>query len=488
MEEYVRPEIAGRRRHAYAITEEHAGSDPSVLQTKAVRDGDGWRITGEKWFVTTGDIADYFIVVADAEGHGLTSFLVDKNLAGVAEKRRPRFMHAFVFEHPEFTFDDVRVDDSKILGGLGGGLELTKEWFMDERLLIAARSLGGAERCLDVAFAYAIERRQFGSRIFDYQAVSFQLADCAVELQAARAMTYQVAWEIDRKEVDAKTLHAKSASREAVRVADGEPRRRPLRAGARRPRLHAGEPGRADLPRPPGRPHLGGHRRDPEADRRERARQARARRPVRLAGIRAAGLMSRISLETLRREQLLDAAIGLVASKGYEATTVRDIAAAADVATGTIAYWFASRDDLLRAALVEAARRFGRRLDDALATATTPLEELIAHAEVATPRTPAEIAAQVVWVEFWRQAQRDPELRALHERMYDSWRARIAGTVRDGRRRPGRSGPSTPTTGRAGSWPWPTGSRCTCSCTPARSPPTTWSASRASTSPPHCCA
>ena len=97
------------RRHAYAITEEGAGSDPSVLQTKAVRDGDGWRITGEKWFVTTGDIADYFIVVADAEGHGLTSFLVDKQLDGVAEKRRPRFMHAFVFEHPEFTFDDVRV-------------------------------------------------------------------------------------------------------------------------------------------------------------------------------------------------------------------------------------------------------------------------------------------------------------------------------------------------------------------------------------------
>ena len=110
--------------------------------------------------------------------------------------------------------------------------------------------------------------------------------------------------------------------------------------------------------------------------------------------------MARISLETIRREQLLDAAIGLVAAKGYEATTVRDIAAAADVATGTISYWFASRDDLLRAALVEAARRFGRRLDDALETATSPLEELLVHAEVATPRTPAETAAQVVWVEF----------------------------------------------------------------------------------------
>jgi len=212
VEEYVRPEIAGKRRHAYAITEDGAGSDPSVLQTKAVRDGAGWRISGEKWFVTTGDIADYFIVVADAEGHGLTSFLVDKHLDGVSEKRRPRFMHAFVFEHPEFTFDDVYVDDAKVLGTLGGGLELTKEWFMDERLLIAARSLGGAERCLDVALAYAFEREQFGAPIFDYQGVAFQLADCAVELQAARAMTYQVAWEIDRKQVDPKTLHAKAAS------------------------------------------------------------------------------------------------------------------------------------------------------------------------------------------------------------------------------------------------------------------------------------
>ncbi len=212
VEEYVRPEIAGRRRHAYAITEEGAGSDPSVLETRAVRDGAGWRINGTKWFVTTGDIADYFIVVADAEGHGLTSFLVDKHRDGVSEKRRPRFMHAFVFEHPEFTFDNVYVDDTKILGGLGRGLELTREWFMDERLLIAARSLGGAERCLDTALAYAQERRQFGNLILDYQGVSFPLADCAVELQAARALTYQVAWEIDRKQVDPKTLHAKAAS------------------------------------------------------------------------------------------------------------------------------------------------------------------------------------------------------------------------------------------------------------------------------------
>jgi hypothetical protein len=79
-----------------------------------------------------------------------------------------------------------------------------------DRDLLRARPV--AERCLDVALAFAFEREQFGAPIFDYQGVAFQLADCAVELQAARAMTYQVAWEIDRKQVDPKTLHAKAAS------------------------------------------------------------------------------------------------------------------------------------------------------------------------------------------------------------------------------------------------------------------------------------
>jgi len=142
--------------------------------------------------------------------------------------------------------------------------------------------------------------------------------------------------------------------------------------------------------------------------------------------------MARVSLESIRREQLLDAAIGLVATKGYEATTVRDIAGAADVATGTISYWFSSRDDLLRAALVEAARRFTHRLDSAVEAAATPHDELLAHAAVAAPRTPAETAAQVVWIEFWHQALRDPDLRALLERLYDSWRERLAATVRRG--------------------------------------------------------
>lgn len=225
-EEYLLPEIAMRRWHAYAITEPGAGSDPSRLATRAVRDGTGYRISGEKWFVTVGDIADYLIVVADLEGHGPTSFLVDRDLPGVRELRRPRYTHAFVFEHPEIGFDGVRVAGDKVLGEPGGGLELTKEWFAEERLMIAARCLGGAERCLEEALAYATEREQFGQAIIDYQGVSFPLADSAVELAAARAMTYQVAWEITDGALEAKTVHAKSAavklfaSEVAGRIAD----------------------------------------------------------------------------------------------------------------------------------------------------------------------------------------------------------------------------------------------------------------------------
>jgi alkylation response protein AidB-like acyl-CoA dehydrogenase len=99
-----------------------------------------------------------------------------------------------------------------MLGEVGEGYNLTKEWFMEERLMIAARCLGGAERCLEDAFAYATEREQFGERIIEFQGVSFPLAEAVAEIAAARAVTYQVAWEVTQGTIDPKTLHAKAAS------------------------------------------------------------------------------------------------------------------------------------------------------------------------------------------------------------------------------------------------------------------------------------
>jgi 3-hydroxyacyl-CoA dehydrogenase len=100
----------------------------------------------------------------------------------------------------------------RVLGEVGEGYNLTKEWFMEERLMIAARCLGGAERCLEDAFGYAVEREQFGERIIEFQGVSFPLAEAVSDLAAARAFTYQVAWEVTQGTLDPKTLHAKAAS------------------------------------------------------------------------------------------------------------------------------------------------------------------------------------------------------------------------------------------------------------------------------------
>ena len=111
-DEYLRPACRGERRDAYAITEEGAGSDPSMVTTAAVRDGEGWRITGEKWHVTSGDVADFFLVHAHVNGDRTkpTIFLVDKDLPGVRLVRTPKYMHTFVFEHPTGLTADAASD------------------------------------------------------------------------------------------------------------------------------------------------------------------------------------------------------------------------------------------------------------------------------------------------------------------------------------------------------------------------------------------
>jgi len=209
---YLLPEIRGERRYAYAVTEPNAGSDASRLQTTAERIEGGWRLNGEKWFVTAADVADYLIVVADAEGHGPTAFLIDQGTPGLRETRRPRYMHTFVYEHPEFTFTDVQAAEDAVLGGIGQGYDITRSWFTEERLMIAARTIGAAERALELSREWAVEREQFGAPISSYQLIQGMLADCAVDIAVNRAYTHQVAWEIDRATAeDRKRLHAKAA-------------------------------------------------------------------------------------------------------------------------------------------------------------------------------------------------------------------------------------------------------------------------------------
>jgi len=210
-ERYLIPAIAGNRRDCFAVTEEKAGSDPSLIETVARRDGDGFLLSGEKWFVTVGDVADFLIVQALAgPERAPTLFLIDKDAPGVSVKRTPAYMHTFVFEHPEFVFDDVAVGPDQVLGTIGGGYELTRDWFVEERLMIAARATGAAERALTLASEWANERVQSGAAIASHQLIGAMIADSVCDIALCRTLTHQVAWEADAG-MTRKLLHAKAA-------------------------------------------------------------------------------------------------------------------------------------------------------------------------------------------------------------------------------------------------------------------------------------
>jgi butyryl-CoA dehydrogenase len=225
-ERFLIPAILGTRRDCFAVTEPDAGSDPSRITTTATPVSGVYRLNGEKWFVTTGDVADFVIVLALVEPELTpTLFLMDKDLPGVSIKRTPRYMHTFVFEHPEFLLEDVIVDADCVLGEVGHGYDITKEWFVAERLMIGARCVGAAPRTLDIATDFARTRVQFGRPIVEHQLVGAMLADSAVDIALMEALVRQVAWEADGV-VARNLLHAKaamvklSASEMAGRVVD----------------------------------------------------------------------------------------------------------------------------------------------------------------------------------------------------------------------------------------------------------------------------
>ncbi len=214
IDEYLIPACQNKRRDAYAITEADAGSDPTQCLTRADKCDGGYRINGEKWYVTVGDVADFLLVHAHVDGDPdkATVFFVEKDAPGVSIKRTPDFRHHFAFKHPEFTFENVVVDDSKILGKVGDGFDMTKDWFVEARLGIAARCVGGAIRCLNVANDFAANRIMFGKPVRDFQAIEFKLADMSMDILAAKSMLYRVCWEISQPGADRKMKHAKASA------------------------------------------------------------------------------------------------------------------------------------------------------------------------------------------------------------------------------------------------------------------------------------
>ena len=133
IEEYLRPSCQGERRGCFAITEPNAGSDPRRCETTARLENGRWRLDGEKWFVTSYSASDFIIVHAHVDGDPdkPTLFLVDKPAEGLTHLRSPRFMHDFAFDHAELRLEDLGLAPEKMLGGIGQGFELTKDWSYD---------------------------------------------------------------------------------------------------------------------------------------------------------------------------------------------------------------------------------------------------------------------------------------------------------------------------------------------------------------------
>ena len=211
---YLRPACRGECSDAYAITEADAGSDASMVRTTARWDGHAFVIRGEKWHVTGGDRADVLLVHAlvDGDPARATVFLVDRGSPGLRIVRTPRYTSVSAYEHPIFALEDVRVGPEQVLGAVGQGDELTKEWFVEERFMIGARTVGAAARALELARAFATTRVQFGRPIAAFQGIEFQLADMAAEIMAAKSLLYRVGWEASHGGLDRKAMHGMASA------------------------------------------------------------------------------------------------------------------------------------------------------------------------------------------------------------------------------------------------------------------------------------
>jgi alkylation response protein AidB-like acyl-CoA dehydrogenase len=192
---------------AFALTEAAAGSDVAANRMRAVRDGDEYRLTGSKRFITHGSVANVLTVFGltdpDAGGRkGMSAFIVETDTPGFAAPRLEHKMGIRGSPTAELTFDDVRVPVANRLGAEGDGFKIAMNTLDVSRLGIAAQAIGIAQGAIDAAVRYGAERQQFGKRVIDHQAIAFMLADMASRTEAARQLTYAAAARVDAKASD----------------------------------------------------------------------------------------------------------------------------------------------------------------------------------------------------------------------------------------------------------------------------------------------
>jgi len=200
------PQLAAGKGFSYCLSESEAGSDAAAMTTKAVKDGDGWVISGSKKWISNAGFSDFYTVLAQCDpklgAKGITAFIVEKSDTGISFGAHEKKMGFKGSPTREVYFDNVKISDDRRIGEIGSGFALAMQTLDHTRITIAAQGLGIAQGAFEVATKYAHERKQFGREIFDFQGVQFMLSDMAMNIAAARQLTYAAAIKSERGERD----------------------------------------------------------------------------------------------------------------------------------------------------------------------------------------------------------------------------------------------------------------------------------------------
>ncbi|MDQ4136490.1 MAG: isobutyryl-CoA dehydrogenase [Pseudomonadota bacterium] len=196
---------------SYCLTEPGAGSDAAALKTRAVRDGDYYVVNGVKQFISGAGVSDLYVTMvrtSESGASGISTLVIEKDTPGLSFGANEKKMGWNAQPTRQVIFEDARVPVDNRLGAEGIGFRIAMSGLDGGRLNIGACSLGGAQAALDKALSYAADRRAFGQRLADFQALQFKLADMATELEAARTFLWRAAAALDAKTLDATRLCA----------------------------------------------------------------------------------------------------------------------------------------------------------------------------------------------------------------------------------------------------------------------------------------
>jgi alkylation response protein AidB-like acyl-CoA dehydrogenase len=200
------PQLVAGKGFSYCLSESEAGSDAAAMKTRATKSGSDWVINGSKKWISNAGFSDFYTVLAQTDpalgAKGITAFIVEKSDTGVSFGAHEKKMGFRGSPTREVYFDSVTIPDDRRIGAIGSGFALAMQTLDHTRITIAAQALGIAQGAFEVATQYSHERKQFGKEIFDFQGVQFMLADMAMNIAAARQLTYAAAVKSERGEKD----------------------------------------------------------------------------------------------------------------------------------------------------------------------------------------------------------------------------------------------------------------------------------------------